>query len=193
MKIFVLISAAIHIAAFFLMAISMEIKPSVMVSQPFHASLASANKDSKRDGKVSTDIGTINDMVRSKAETVNTPQSKEVISEIQAADINEADLSQAQPQVENYYSPTNVELIALPTSNLDSSMFSGQFISGLPIKLRLYINAFGRIVKVDYIDLLEQDLRMANRLEDLLRQITFLPAKRNGASVDSYQDVEFSF
>ncbi len=72
-------------------------------------------------------------------------------------------------------------------------MFSGLFISGLPIKLRLYINAFGHVVRIDSHDVLEQDLLMAKRLEDLLRQITFLPAKRNGGNVDSYQDVEFSF
>jgi hypothetical protein len=188
-KVFVLTSAAIHIAAFFLMASLYSVKPAAMDAKPFYATLAYAQKSRSAD-RAEADM-VINSFTHVNETKIDIP--KEALREVSIADIaaiNKADLS---PTLENFYSPTDVELVALPTSNLDSSMFGDLFISGLPIKLRLYINAFGHVVSIDRNDVLEQDLQMVERLEELLRQITFLPAKRNGASVDSYQDVEFSF
>ncbi len=92
-----------------------------------------------------------------------------------------------------YRSPRDVEMKALPVSNLSIGMFNGVFISGFPIKLRLYINSAGEVVKIKEIKVMEQDRPMVNRLTQLLYKLTFLPAKKGGVAVDSFQDVEFSF
>lgn len=94
---------------------------------------------------------------------------------------------------EDYFGPNDVERNALPLSNIDRSMLAQHLYSGLPIKLRLYINATGHIVKIERIALLEQDALFADALEKLLFDLAFLPAKRDGLDVNSYLDIAFSF
>lgn len=95
--------------------------------------------------------------------------------------------------VSKYYESTKVDRKALPQVNIDESMLTSKDYSGLPIKLRLYISAFGRVVKIERISVLEQDTNYVSQLEDLLYDITFLPARRESLDVDSYQDLLFSF
>lgn len=93
----------------------------------------------------------------------------------------------------NYYAVTDVDKKALPQTNIDDSTIRSNSYSGLPIKLRLYINASGKLVKIEPIALLDQDIEYATQLEKLLSELVFLPAKKNGLEVDSYQDIQFSF
>ncbi len=93
----------------------------------------------------------------------------------------------------NFLSSTQIQRRALPISNIDISMVQGVFISGLPIKLRLYINASGKVIKIKTLDYAAADTALKNKLTELLYQLTFLPAKKDGADVDSYQDVAFNF
>ncbi len=93
----------------------------------------------------------------------------------------------------NYYAVADVDKKALPQTNIDDSTIRSNSYSGLPIKLRLYINASGKLVKIEPIALLDQDLEYATKLEKLLSELVFLPAKKNGLEVDSYQDIQFSF
>lgn|GEM_PF-2230609 len=108
----------------------------------------------------------------------------------QALDLNH---NQELIKLNDYYSNTEVDRKALPQMNIDQSMLANEVSSGLPIKLRLYINAFGRVVKVEPIALLDQDALFAENLAKLLFEVRFLPAKREGLDVDSYQDLQLSF
>ena len=92
-----------------------------------------------------------------------------------------------------FLSTDNLERKALPISNIDISMFKDVFVSGFPVQLRLYINASGRVVKIVRRSSLEQDQQMVSRLESLLYEMTFIPARKNNLDVDSYQDIEFNF
>ncbi|MFA6178087.1 MAG: hypothetical protein WC696_00585 [Candidatus Methylopumilus sp.] len=187
-----LISAAIHIAAVFL------ISDFVWIKQPeqfpnkkwaFYVSLKSAEKQSvsaesfpaliNRSRTPQLDL----DNLRRNNSKDNTSAARKSVS-------TEQELHDA---FDGYYSTTDVEIKALPVSNLDISMFNGQFVSGLSVKMRLYINAFGSVVKIERLESLEQDRPMAERLEELLYSLTFLPARKDGLPVDSYQDVELSF
>ena len=67
---------------------------------------------------------------------------------------------------------------ALPTNNIDETKLEGVFISGLPIKMRLYINNEGRVVKVDKLNVLAQDLPLQAALEKILQEMPFFPAKK---------------
>lgn len=93
----------------------------------------------------------------------------------------------------DYLSDHDVEMKALPTKNIDETKLEGVFISGLPIKMRLYINNEGRVVKIDKLDVLAQDRALQAALEKILREMTFFPAKKNGVSVNSYQEIAFNF
>jgi len=92
-----------------------------------------------------------------------------------------------------FLSTDNLERKALPISNIDISMFKDVFVSGFPVQLRLYINASGRVVKIVRRSSLEQDQQMVSRLESLLYEMTFIPARKDNLDVDSYQDIEFNF
>jgi hypothetical protein len=93
----------------------------------------------------------------------------------------------------DYLSEHDVEMKALPTNNIDETKLEGVFISGLPIKMRLYINNEGRVVKVDKLNVLAQDRPLQAALEKILREMPFFPAKKNGVSVNSYQEIAFEF
>ena len=103
------------------------------------------------------------------------------------------DLEAEAVSVDDYLSADEIDRKALPQTSLSESDSVGRFSSGLPIKLRLYINLFGRLVKIERIKVLDQDDFFASQLEEQLYGITFLPARRNGVDVDSYQEIEFSF
>lgn len=98
-----------------------------------------------------------------------------------------------------YLSPKEVEIQALPIVNIDLSMLpvdvdTARLQQSLPIQLRLYIDEFGQVVRIERIGMvLAQDETMANALEDSLKNVTFTPAKRAALEVKSYQDVAFDF
>lgn len=98
-----------------------------------------------------------------------------------------------------YFSPKEVEIQALPVVNVDLSMLTIQknvteLQQSLPIQLRLYIDEFGQVAKIERIAIvLPQDAEMATQLEGLLKEMQFTPAKRAFTDVKSYQDVAFDF
>jgi hypothetical protein len=99
----------------------------------------------------------------------------------------ETDLSELR-----YFSINEVDIKALPISNIDMSMIANIPRTGQPVKLRIYISLLGKIDTIERLSNLEQDEEFLVRLEYLLKETTFLPAKKNGTSVSSVQDVEFS-
>ncbi len=101
--------------------------------------------------------------------------------------------NQESIQLKDYFPNTEVDRKALPQMNIDQSMLANEGSSGLPIKLRLYINSLGRVVKVEPIAVLVQDALFAEKLGSLLYEVRFLPAKREGLDVNSYQDLQLSF
>ena len=96
-------------------------------------------------------------------------------------------------EFESYLPTSALDRKAIPISNIDISMVHDVFISGFPIKLRLYISRSGTVVNIENIQYLDQDIELKEKLVDLLKNTTFLAAKKNGNDVDSYQDIEFSF
>jgi hypothetical protein len=49
------------------------------------------------------------------------------------------------------------------------------------------------VVKIEPIAVLDQDAFFAEKLSSLLYEVRFLPAKREGLDVNSYQDLQLSF
>ena len=108
-----------------------------------------------------------------------------------ATDANETSIEPDLSRVK-YYSINEVDIKALPVSNIDISMVSDIERSGLPIKLRIYINVFGKIDKIERLSNALQDEEFLNRIEFLLKETAFLPAKKNGLNVDFVQEIELS-
>ena len=92
-----------------------------------------------------------------------------------------------------YYATNEVDIKALPVTNIDISMLDLDYLPMMPIKLRLFINENGRVESIERLAVLEQETIFADKIEGLLKQAAFTPARKDNLNVDSFQDVEFSF
>ncbi|AMO95989.1 hypothetical protein CFter6_3355 [Collimonas fungivorans] len=94
-----------------------------------------------------------------------------------------------QPPI--YYGPQEVDKGALPYSAPDPDLLAGVAVSGVPIRVRLYIDARGMVTAIDTLQALDDDQQALERIETMLRHTSFMPARLAGADVNSYQDLEF--
>jgi hypothetical protein len=62
--------------------------------------------------------------------------------------------------------------------------------SGLPIRLRLYIDAAGAVANIEVLQASEQDAEVVGRMKTMFYETQFLAAKRAGIEVASYMDIE---
>ncbi|HWX01092.1 hypothetical protein [Collimonas sp.] len=90
-----------------------------------------------------------------------------------------------------FYGPQEVDKDALPYSAPDPDLLTGVVVSGLPIRVRLYIDASGMVVGVEHLQALADDWPALERIERMLRGTSFMPARLAGSDVNSYQDLEF--
>lgn len=141
-----------------------------------------------------------NQYIEAIAQTINevaniesTASKVEIDSnfELTATSLDESNIETDISRV-RYYSINEVDIKALPISNIDISMVSDIKRTGLPIKLRIYVNVFGKIDKIERLSNTPQDEEFLTRIEFLLKETAFLPAKKNGVNVDFVQDIELS-
>jgi len=90
-----------------------------------------------------------------------------------------------------YYGPLEVDKDALPYSAPDPDLLADVAVSGLPIRIRLYIDASGVVAGIDALQALADDQQALERIERMLRGTRFMPARLGGKDVNSYQDLEF--
>jgi hypothetical protein len=90
-----------------------------------------------------------------------------------------------------FYGPQEVDKGALPYSAPDPDLLAGVAVSGVPIRVRLYIDASGTVTGIDKLQALADDRRALERIETMLRATSFTPARLAGVDVNSYQDLEF--
>lgn len=95
------------------------------------------------------------------------------------------------PTAPIFYGPQEVDKGALPYSAPDPDLLTGVVVSGLPIRVRLYIDANGMVAGVEQLQVLADDQPALERIERMLRGTTFMPARLAGVDVNSYQDLEF--
>lgn len=100
-------------------------------------------------------------------------------------------LEKAAYQPSQYYGPQDVDKEALPYSAPDPDFLAGVAVSGVPIRVRLYIDASGMVTAIEKLQTLADDLQALERIEAMLRRTSFMPARLAGADVNSYQDLEF--
>ncbi len=89
----------------------------------------------------------------------------------------------------DFLSPAQVDRIAIAFPSPDISSLSGLTWSGLPIRLRVFVDASGRCVDVQFLSANEEAATL-DRLRQMFLATHFLPARRAGADVDAYRDIE---
>jgi outer membrane biosynthesis protein TonB len=93
--------------------------------------------------------------------------------------------------VEAYRSPGELDRAALPRSSPDLDKLAGSAWSGLPLRVRLFIDAKGTVVDVQVMKS-NEDPDLLDRVREMLLATGFIPGRLNGADVASFKDLELS-
>jgi len=92
---------------------------------------------------------------------------------------------------EVFKSPRELERAALPRSAPDISMLAGLPWSGLPTRLRLFVDAAGTVVDVAVLQTSE-DEEVVERVRRMFLSTAFVAGRAEGMDVASYKDVELT-
>ena len=85
-----------------------------------------------------------------------------------------------------------LDVSPLPRSSPDLSVLTGSSSSGLPLRLRLFVDEHGHVVEVLATQVAPGDEEVVQRLRRMFLETLFLPGKLNGADVPSYMDLELA-
>lgn len=92
---------------------------------------------------------------------------------------------------EVFKSPRELERAALPRSAPDISVLAGLPWSGLPTRLRLFVDAAGTVVDVAVLQTSE-DEEVVERVRRMFLSTAFVAGRAEGVDVASYKDVELT-
>ncbi|WP_394779279.1 energy transducer TonB [Undibacterium sp.] len=92
-----------------------------------------------------------------------------------------------------YLGSKEVDKPALPTGEPNIQLLNGASSkSGLPIRLRVFIDAKGNVTKITRLLAPPADEDLVEKIINMMQQTVFMPAKRAGNDVASYRDLEFN-
>lgn len=92
-----------------------------------------------------------------------------------------------------FYPREMLDRPALPRSSVDSDMLEGLDLSGLPIRVRVYIDELGRVVDAKVSIASELDARTLDAVRSMFFATSYIAARHDGQDVASYQDVQIEF
>lgn len=91
------------------------------------------------------------------------------------------------------YLPTSeLEVPPLPRSAPDPTVLHGAVSSGLPIRLRLYIDELGVVANIEVLQASELDDDAVERMKRMFYDTRFLAGRRASTDVASFMDIEIS-
>ncbi len=99
--------------------------------------------------------------------------------------------AQTTARAREFLSPSEVDRIPIAFPSPDISRLSGLSWSGIPLRLRLFVDADGHCVEVKVLRASE-DSATLERVRQMFLATHFLPARHAGADVDSYRDIELN-
>lgn len=85
-----------------------------------------------------------------------------------------------------------LDVSPLPRSSPDLTILTGVPSSGLPLRLRLFVDEHGRVVEVRAMEASVGDEEVVDRLRHMFFETLFLPGKLRGNDVASYMDLELA-
>ena len=93
--------------------------------------------------------------------------------------------------IDDYLPPTELDRTALPRSAPDLSMLEGLPFSGLPLRLRLFVDRAGTVDDVAVLQT-SDDEAVTERVRQMFLRTAFVAGRRHGVDVASYKDVELT-
>jgi hypothetical protein len=92
---------------------------------------------------------------------------------------------------EVFRSPAEIDFPIRPRSAPDTTMIEHLPWSGLPMRLRLFVDAQGIVVDVTVLHSVD-DPEVVERVRRMFLATAFVPARLNGVDVASYKDIELT-
>lgn len=92
--------------------------------------------------------------------------------------------------LDRFVAAGKIDAPPVPVSAPDIGMLTGVPSSGLKLRLRLYIDELGAVVKVQPREALSQDAEMIKRVAQMFYATRFMPGRLADQDVASYVDVE---
>jgi hypothetical protein len=114
-----------------------------------------------------------------------------------AAQANPASLTASLPSrgsarpVQAFLSPPELDIAARPRSAPDTTRLEGLRWSGVPMRLRLFVDASGTVVDVVVLQSRDAD-DVVQRVREMFLATGFIAARANGLDVASYKDVDIA-
>jgi hypothetical protein len=99
--------------------------------------------------------------------------------------------TKAAPTNGEFLAPEDLERVALPRSAPDTTMIAGLPWSGIPMRLRLYVNAAGTVVDVAVLQTADED-DVVEKVRQMFLATAFIPTRAHGMDVASYKDIELN-
>jgi len=101
--------------------------------------------------------------------------------------------SDVQDELPSTFLPSSeMERGAVPASEPDSQLLNGVENTGLPIRLRLYVDKHGAVKDIHTLQADDMDAMAVERLKTMFYATTFIPARREGKDMSSYMDIELN-
>jgi hypothetical protein len=98
-----------------------------------------------------------------------------------------------QDELPSTFLPSSqMERGAVPTSEPDSQLLNGVENTGLPIRLRLYVDKHGVVKDIHTLQADDMDAMAVERLKAMFYATKFIPARREGKDMSSYMDIELN-
>lgn len=94
--------------------------------------------------------------------------------------------------IDGFEPSTALERSAVPRSAPDTSLLEGLPFSGLPIRLRVFVDRSGTVVDVRVLQTAEAEA-VAESVRRMFLATAFIPGRLRGQDVGSWQDVEIAF
>lgn len=105
--------------------------------------------------------------------------------------VSEPPPASAAPAALNAYLPSSaMERRPTPVSEPDIDGLKTGSATGLPVRLRLYIDQLGKVVDVVTLAAAAADAGFVLALSNMFRATAFLPGQHAGGDVPSYMDIE---
>ena len=93
--------------------------------------------------------------------------------------------------VQAFLSPAELDLAARPRSAPDTTLLEGLRWSGVPMRVRLFVDASGTVVDVVVLQSRDAD-DVQQRVREMFLATGFIAARANGLDVPSYKDVDIA-
>lgn len=105
----------------------------------------------------------------------------------------EASLTSVPATPETRYLPSaELDRAALPRSAPDTRLLDNVVLSGLPLRLRICIDAFGHVTQVLPLQAHPDDAAAVTALQEMFGSTAYVPGRLGGIDVASYIDLDIS-